>query len=40
MQIVHLLWADVIWISFVAILFLAASEWRPEANSGIPGGTS
>jgi len=40
LQIVHLLWANVIWIFLVSVLFLAASEWRPRDNSGIPKGTS
>jgi heme a synthase len=40
LQLVHLLWADIIWIFLVSTLFLAASEWRPEGNSGIPKGTS
>lgn len=40
LQLVHLLWADIIWIFLVSTLFLAASEWRPGDNSGIPRGTS
>lgn len=40
LQLVHLLWADIIWIGLVYTLFLAASEWRAGVNSGIPRGTT
>lgn len=35
LQILHLLWANVLWILFVSIVFSAASRWQPGAFSGI-----